>query len=75
MARYIELIIVLVAALMPTFLLAAEVDGDEFAKAGSGIATAGVCVAIYKIWAMRQDGKPITKLSSWIDVSDHESHR
>ena len=40
----------MVAVLIPQFLLAKEVDGDEFAKATGGIALAGVIVAAYKVY-------------------------
>ena len=46
----IELVILMVAVLAPQFLLASEVDGDEFAKATSGIALGGVVVGAYKVW-------------------------
>lgn len=53
MARVVELAVVMVAVLTPMFLLASEVDGDEFSKAGSGLflgaVVAGV-TTIYKIW-------------------------
>lgn len=45
-----ELGMVLVACLIPTFLLAAEVDGDEFAKATSGAVLAGVLLAGYRVY-------------------------
>lgn len=48
--RLAELALVLVAVLTPQFLLANEIDGDEFAKATSGIALAGVVVAAYKVY-------------------------
>lgn len=50
MERWIELGIVTLAVLTPQFLLANELDGDEFAKATSGIALGGVVLAAYKIW-------------------------
>ena len=50
MQRIIELAIVMVAVLTPQFLLANEVDGDEFAKATTGVALAGVVVAAYKVY-------------------------
>lgn len=53
MARLAELGIVVMAALAPLFVLASEIDGDEFAKAASGAvmaaATASV-VAVYRTW-------------------------
>ena len=45
-----ELVLLCVAILAPQFLLAAELDGDEFLKATSGIALAGVVVAGYRVW-------------------------
>jgi len=48
--RLCELALVVVAVLAPQFLLAAKVDGDEFAKATIGVAAAGTVVAAYKIW-------------------------
>ena len=38
----------LLAVLAPIFLLASEVDGDEFAKSGVGLATVAAVVAIFK---------------------------
>lgn len=58
MHRLVELTIVLAAVLAPQFLLASEIDGDEFAKATTGIALAGVVVAAYKVW--RATRKPPT---------------
>jgi len=46
----IELALLLVAVLAPQFILANEVNGDEFAKATSGVAMAGVVVAAFKVW-------------------------
>lgn len=46
----VELIIVLVAMIVPQLILASEVDGDEFAKATSGIVLAGTMLAAYKIY-------------------------
>lgn len=49
--KYVELIIVLVAALSPMFLLASKLsDGDEFIKAGIGAGAATAVLSIYKIW-------------------------
>lgn len=57
--RLTELVILLAAVLAPQFLLAAEVDGDEFAKATAGVALAGVVVAAYKVW--RGTANAVTK--------------
>lgn len=54
--RYIELIIVLSAMVAPQLILASEVNGDEFAKATSGIAIAGVMLGAYKVF--RGGSKP-----------------
>lgn len=48
--KYVELIIVLTAMVAPQIILASEVDGDEFAKATSGIAIAGVMLGAYKVF-------------------------
>lgn len=51
--HYVELGVVLLAVLTPLFLLANEVDGDEFAKAGSGVFLAAVVsgvAAVYRVW-------------------------
>ena len=48
--KLIELVIVIIAVLVPQFILAAEIDGDEFAKATSGIALAAIITGAYKIW-------------------------
>lgn len=53
--KIIELIVVVIAVLIPQFILANEVDGDEFAKATSGIALAAVIVGAYKIWKGTRD--------------------
>ena len=45
-----ELVIVIVAMLAPQFLLASEVDGDEFLKGFGGIALVTGIVAAYRIW-------------------------
>lgn len=50
MRDMVELIILLAAVLAPQFILASEIDGDEFAKATSGIALAGVVVGAYKCY-------------------------
>jgi L-lactate permease len=55
--KLVELIVVIVAVLIPQFVLAAEVDGDEFAKATSGIILAGVIVGAYKVWKGQTDVK------------------
>jgi len=58
--RLVELIILMAAILAPQFLLAAEVDGDEFAKATVGVVLAGVVVGGYKIWmsTLKKSKKP-----------------
>ena len=48
--KLVELVIVIGAMLVPQFILASEIDGDEFAKATSGIVLAGVIAGAYKIW-------------------------
>ena len=48
--RHVELLIVLVAALTPQFLLASEINGDEFAKSTSGAVLAGIILGIYRVW-------------------------
>ena len=45
-----ELLLVFVAVLIPQFLMASEVDGDEFAKATAGIALGGIVVGAYSTW-------------------------
>ena len=48
-----ELTLILTAALVPIFILANEVSGDEFAKAATGVLLAGTTIAvtnIYKTW-------------------------
>lgn len=54
MQKLVELAIVMVAILTPQFLLANEVDGDEFAKAMSGVALAGVVVAAYRVFCSKK---------------------
>lgn len=48
--KHVELLIVLVAMVAPQLIMASEVDGDEFAKATSGIAIAGVMLGAYKVF-------------------------
>lgn len=50
MKKLAELAIVMLAVLAPQFLLANEVDGDEYAKAMGGVALAGIVVAAYKVY-------------------------
>lgn len=50
--RITELALVLLAVLTPQFLLANEIDGDEFGKATTGIALAGIVVAAYRVYKM-----------------------
>ena len=50
-----ELAIVMLAVLTPQFILANEIDGDEFAKATSGVALAAVVVAAYKVFMTKKD--------------------
>jgi hypothetical protein len=41
------------AALVPMFILAGEIDGDEWAKATTGaafVAMTGVIITVYKLW-------------------------
>lgn len=57
MLRLAELAIVCVACLAPIFILASEVDGDEFVKAGAGATSAAVIAglgAAYKVWSERR---------------------
>lgn len=61
MQRIVELAIVMVACLTPQFILASEIDGDEFAKATSGIALAGVIVAAYKVYLSSSQKKAAEK--------------
>ena len=52
-ASIIELAIVMVACVIPMFVLANELSGDEIIKASSGIALASMTAGIlggYKIW-------------------------
>lgn len=58
---YWELAIVIVAMLIPTFLLASEVDGDEFAKSGMAVALAGVILGAYKVWQAAKERAYATK--------------
>lgn len=59
MKRHIELLIVFLAVLAPQFLLASEVDGDEYGKATSGVAMAGVVIAAYRSWQGKQNKEQV----------------
>lgn len=54
--RLIELVVimaaVITATLIPMFILASEVDGDEFVKAGAGILVGSVAAVLttYRLW-------------------------
>lgn len=55
--KLFELLIVIAASLAPLFLLAHEINGDEYAKAASGAVLASAsasCVAMYRLWKGRQ---------------------
>jgi uncharacterized protein (UPF0333 family) len=54
--KLIELALVLAASIAPTFLLASNISGDEFAKAGSSAALAGIVLAVYKAWKGHENG-------------------
>lgn len=48
-----ELVIVVVACQIPLFVLAAEIDSDEWAKSGTGTVlgiAVGAGIAMYKVW-------------------------
>lgn len=45
-----ELGMVVAAMIVPQLILASEVNGDEFAKATSGIALAGLILGAYRVW-------------------------
>lgn len=49
-ANLVELFLVLFFCMIPTFILASEVDGDEFAKATSGAILAGIVLAAYRVF-------------------------
>ena len=59
------LIVVILACLARIFLLANEVDGDEFAKSGLGLATVGAIVAIWRCW---------TSALADVNHDQHEDH-
>jgi len=50
MGRFVELALLFAAVLTPQFLLASEVDGDEFAKATAGVTLGSVVVMAYSAW-------------------------
>ena len=55
--KLVELIVILIAALAPMFILANEVSEDEFAKAATGVllaSTVAAVVTIYKLWKDKQ---------------------
>jgi len=53
--RYVELLVVIAAVLTPQFIMAAEVDGDEVAKATAGVALAAVILGAYRVWKGNQE--------------------
>lgn len=53
MSRFAELVLLFAAVLAPQFLLASEVDGDEFAKATVGVTMGGIVVGAYATWRKR----------------------
>lgn len=50
-----ELAMALCAALVPLFVLASEIDSDEFWKGGGGITAAASVVVVYRIWKGSQE--------------------
>lgn len=45
----LKMILLVVAVLTPIFVLANELDGDEFIKAGGGIACGAVAMGAWKL--------------------------
>ena len=57
MKSIFELLILMAAILTPQFILANELDGDEFTKAASGVVLAalvGGVIAGYKAWQSKK---------------------
>lgn len=54
MNRNIELMIVMTACIAPIFLLAGNINADEFMKSGIGIAVSGSVVGAYRMWLSRE---------------------
>ena len=48
--RIVELVLLLLAVLTPQFMMAQEVDGDEYSKATAGVALGAVVVTAYNAW-------------------------
>jgi len=67
--RLVELAIVLTAALAPLFLLASEVDGDEFTKAGSGIFLAATTAAIFTAYRLWKGGSTTQTQGTFRNIS------
>ena len=59
MVECVKYLIVAAVILTPMFIMAHELDGDEFAKSGVGLVMGAVVLAALKIgetmWAKRQD--------------------
>lgn len=54
MQRNIELLIVMVATLVPFYLMASSLkDGSEFKSTGFGIAASAAIVGVYRMWHRR----------------------
>lgn len=49
-AKLIELVVLLVACLLPWYLLAGDVSRDELVKTAGSVATTGSVLAIHKAW-------------------------
>lgn len=54
MKEFAVLLIVLAAALSPTFYLASTINDDEFLKSGLGAAQVGAVVAIYAAYSKKR---------------------
>jgi hypothetical protein len=58
-ASIIELAIVMIACVVPMFVLANELSGDEIVKGSAGLALASMTAGIlggYKIWKSKNGG-------------------
>lgn len=53
-ASLIELVVLLVACLLPWYVLAGKISGDELVKTLGSVATTGTVLTVHKAWRRRR---------------------